>query len=228
MKNISLKYLSVFLFATLLLNGCKKEENDKSKATFWPTIEMIGDEYVVLEYGVDTYTEQGVIAKVNGVEVPYTTVSDVDDTETGAYTVVYAAKNEDGIAASIERRVIVVNPAAAADDLSGTYQRGTGTPMTVWTKDPDRAFRYNANNPGGVGSNPPFNAPFFVFNVEPGVFVMPLQQAGQLAPFYATSGSVGGDPKIGFNVNGGIGQVAYAYYMNGASFVPALRTFIKR
>lgn len=227
MKNIRINSIFAVLALTLLFSGCAKDKNEPSKPTFWPVIEILGDEFVVVKNG-ETYTDAGATAKVNGVDVPFTTVSDVDDTEYGAYTVTYSAQNEDGVSASQTRTVIVVDTTAADDDLSGSYQRDAGLPMSVWSKDAVRPFTYNSNNPGGVGSNPPFDVPFVAYNVAPGIFVMPLQQAGALSPFYATSGSVGGDPQIPFNVNANVGDVAYSYYMNGPNFGAAARTFVKR
>lgn len=227
MKIKSLKFLSVFLFASLILGGCDKEENDKSKATFWPSIVINGDDFVIVPVGT-TYEDASATVTVNGSPIPFETTSDVDDSEVGAYTVTYTAVNEDGISASQTRTVIVVDEDALDDDLTGSYQRGTGLPMSVWAKDPDKLYTYNSNNPGGVGANPPFNVPFVIYNVAPGIVVVPLQQSGALSPFYATSGGVGGSPLIPFNVGATVGQTAYAWYMNGPNFGTALRTFVKR
>jgi hypothetical protein len=226
MKINNLKFLFAFLSVTLLLSGCGKDENVASKATFWPVIKINGNEFVVLEDGA-TYTEAGATVTVNGSTIPYETVSDVDDTQFGAYTVTYSAQNEDGITASKTRTVIVVNSAAAADNLSGTYQRSTNTPVSVWAKHPTKPYTYVANNPGGVNNNAPFNIQFTIYNVAPGIVVVPLQSAGAIAPFYATSGSIGGDPLIPFNVGATVGQTAYAWYLNGPNFGPSLRTFKK-
>lgn len=227
MKIRSLKIMSVFLLASLILGGCDKEENAQSKATFWPDIVINGDDFVIVPVGT-TYTDASATVTVNGSPIPFETESDVDADEVGAYTVTYTAVNEDGISASQTRIVIVVDEDALDDDLSGTYQRGSFTPMSTWAKDPDKLYTYNANNPGGVGANPPFDVPFVVYNVAPGIVVMPLQQSGALSPFYATSGGVGGDPKVPFNVSANVGDVAYAWYMNGPNFGTALRTFVKR
>lgn len=228
MKIKSLNILAVFLILSSILSvSCEKDENVKSKPTFWPNIVVNGDEFVIVPVGT-TYEDASATVTVNGAPIAFETVSDVDDSEVGAYTVTYSAENEDGVAASATRTVIVVDEAALDDDLTGTYQRGTGTPASVWAKDPDKLYTYNSNNPGGVPANPPFNVPFTIYNVAPGIVVVPLQQSGALAPFFATSGSVGGSPLIPFNVNAAVGQTAYAWYMNGPNFGAVLRTFVKR
>lgn len=224
MKTNKIKFLIFFIAAlSVFTSGCQGDFVD-SKPTFWPDIQINGDETVIVEFG-DTYTDAGATVTVNGSPIPYETESDVDDTELGAYTVVYSAINEDGIEASKTRTVIVADVAANADDLSGTYQRSSNTPVTVWTKVAD--FTYIANNPGGVGNNPPFNVEFVVYSVAPGIVVVPLQQQGGLAPFYATTGSVGGSTLIPFNTAAAVGEVAYEWYLNGPNFGPAIRTFKK-
>ena len=225
MKKIHFKFLTILFAIAVVFSGCKKDF-ELSKATFWPDIKINGDAYVVVPVGT-TYADAAATVTVNGAPIDYTTESDVDAETTGAYTVVYSAINEDGISASQTRTVIVVDPAAADDDLSGSYQRNTNTPVSVWSKDPDRPYAYIANNPGGVGANPPFNVTFSAFNVEPGIVVVPLQSVGALAPFYCTSGGVGGDPKIPFVVGASVGSVAYSWYVNGSNFGPAARTFKK-
>lgn len=228
MKIIKLNKLSYIIFMfVLFIISCTKESNQVSKATFWPNIVINGDEFVVVPVGT-TYTDASATVTVNGSPIPFETVSDVDASEVGAYTVTYTAENEDGISASQTRTVIVVDEDALDDDLSGSYQRGSGLPMSVWSKDPDKLYTYNSNNPGGVNANPPFNVSFVIYNVAPGIVVVPLQQSGGLSPFFATSGGVGGSPQIPFNVNATVGQTAYSWYMNGPNFGPALRSFVKR
>jgi hypothetical protein len=226
MKINNLKFLFAFLSVTLLLSGCGKEENVKSKATFFPVITLNGSEFVVVNVGT-TYTDAGAVVLENGAPIPFETVSDVDATEVGAYTVTYSAINVDGFPASKVRTVIVVDPAAAADNLTGSYQRSTNTPVSVWAKHPTKPYTYISNNPGGVNANPPFNVTFTLYNVAPGIVVVPLQSSGALAPFYATGDAIGGDPKVPFNVGATAGQTAYAWFMNGPNFGTALRTFKK-
>lgn len=220
------KILSLICMVILLLPACKKDYGS-SKATFWPDIQINGSEIIIVPID-SVYNDESAVVTANGADIPFETTSNVDVSEYGVYNVVYLAINDDGISATKSRTVVVVDRAAADDDLSGSYQRGSGTPMSAWAKDPSQEFRYLANNPGGVGSNPPFDVPFQVWNVAPGLVVVPLQQSGALAPFYATAGSVEGDPLIPFNVSASVGQVAYTWYMNGPNFGAAARVFVKR
>ena len=163
MKINSLKFLISFLAVILLSSGCDKEDKVASKVTFWPNIEINGDEFVVVELG-DAYEDASATVTVNGAGIPFETVSDVDDSEVGAYTVSYTAVNEDGISASKVRTVIVVDPAAADDDLTGSFTRvGQAGTVINWAKHPTKPFTYIANNVGGV---PPSNASYAVFNAQ--------------------------------------------------------------
>jgi hypothetical protein len=64
-----------------------------------------------------------------------------------------------------------------------------------------------------------------IYNVAPGIVVVPLQQVGGLAPFYCTDG--GGSLQIPFNVAALPGETGYAWACIGANFGTALRTFRK-
>lgn len=224
MKTIHVKITLIALIIVFFTIGCKKDYGP-SKPTFWPNIVINGSSFVAVPVG-SAYEDSGAVVTINSEPVPYETESNVDTSTTGVYSVVYTAVNEDGISASQTRTVIVVDTAAANDDLSGTYQRSTNTPASVWTKDPDRPYTYIANNPGGVANNPPFNVLFSIYNVEPGIVMVPLQQSGGLEPFYCTQ-SLGGSEKIPFNVGGAVGTTAYAWVVNGANFGTGLRTFKK-
>lgn len=228
MRVINIKSIFAVLILTLLVSGCAKNYNEPSKISYWPELEVNGDELVILEQGVDTYTELGATATVKGEAIPYKTEGTVDDSELGIYTVTYSAANEDGVSASKTRTVLVVDPDALNDNLEGTYQRGTFEPMSVWVRDADNPYMYHANNPGGVGGNPPFDVPFIIYNVAPGLVVVPLQESPPLAPFSAQADFPGGENLIPFNTAAAVGEVAYAWYMNGPNFGPAVRTFVKR
>jgi Domain of unknown function (DUF5011) len=230
MKANKNKFLILFIAAiSVFAAGCQEDFVD-SKATFWPDIQINGDEFVVVEVG-DTYTDASATVTVNGSPIPFETESDVDESEVGAYTVTYSAANEDGITASAVRTVIVVDPDAALDDLTGSFTRvGQAGTVINWAKHPTRAYTYIANNPGGVppsnASYAAFNQQFLIYNVAPGIVVVPLQQVGPLAPFFA-SASLGGSLQIAFNVAAAPGDVAYAWVLNGANFGTGLRTFRK-
>lgn len=226
MNNIKLLIASL---ALLVMAGCT-QTSELSKPTFWPVIEINGPEYMVLDLG-DSYTEQGATVTENGSPIPYTTTGAVNDAEPGVYYVTYSGTNVDGISASKTRIVVVADPAAAADNLNGSFNRtGQAGQVSTWTKDPSKAYAYVVNNVGGV---PPsnasyvyFNANFYAYNVAPGIVVVPEQQVSILAPFYCTV-SLGGSRLIPFNVNANPGDIGYAWVVNGANFGTVLRTFRK-
>jgi hypothetical protein len=230
MKANKNKFLILFFAAiSVFAAGCQEDFVD-SRATFWPDIQINGDEYVVVEVG-DTYTDASATVTVNGAPIPFETDSDVDADEVGAYTVTYSAANEDGITASAVRTVIVVDPDAALDDLTGSFTRvGQAGTVCNWSKHPTRAYCYNTNNVGGVpptnASYAAFNVGYLAYNVAPGIVVVPLQQVGALAPFFCTV-SLGGSTLIPFNVAAAPGDVGYAWVVNGANFGTGLRTFKK-
>jgi Domain of unknown function (DUF5011) len=230
MKINNLKFLMSFLTVILLSSGCDKEEKVASKITFWPNIVINGSDFVVVKVG-DTYTDQSATVTVNNAPIPFETESDVDASEVGAYTVTYSAINEDGISASKVRTVIVVDPAAAADDLTGSFTRvGQAGTVINWAKHPTKPYTYIVNNVGGVppsnASYAVFNVQFLAYNVAPGIVVVPLQQVGGLAPFFC-SATLGGSLQIPFNVAALPGETGYVWVVNGANFGTGLRTFRK-
>ena len=111
-NNIKSRFLILVATTTMILTGCKKDLQP-SKVTFWPVIELKGTPTVVITVG-DTYTDAGAVVTVNGTPIDFETVSTVDNTTEGVYSVSYSAVNEDGISASQERVVVVV-PADAID-----------------------------------------------------------------------------------------------------------------
>lgn len=224
MKTFKNIFLASLFIICILFTSCDKNDNELSKATYLPEINLVGDEMIFIELG-DSYTEQGAVATIEGESVEYNTISDVDDTESGIYTITYSVKNEDGFAVSTSRTVIVYNIDVLNEDLSGTYQRDGNTPASVWVRDVDQPYKYLVNNPGGVGANPPFDVSFYVYSVDVGTVVVPLQQSGQLAPFYCTTPD--GNKKIPFNTSAAVGEVAYAWLVNGANFSATTRTFKK-
>lgn len=224
-SNIKILFLASIIFLTI--SGCKKDVV-VSKATFWPSIVINGGDFTVVPVGT-TYTDASATVTVNGAAIPFETVSDVDATEVGAYTVSYTALNEDGISASQTRTVIVVDADALRDDLTGSYTR-SGVPGTVinWAKDGD--YTYIANNLGGVSptntSYSVFNVNFVVYNVAPGIVVVPKQDLGGIG-INSAAASLGGPQQIPFNTAAVSGDVAYAWVALGPNFGTGLRTFKK-
>jgi len=111
------------------LTGCQDiTTEDHSVITYYVAFEMQGDPLMLVTVGT-SYTEPGVIATEKGVDVTSSVQigGDVVDPNTiGLYKVVYSGTNIDGFTTSIERTVIVCNPAVTTD-ISGTYKSVTGT-----------------------------------------------------------------------------------------------------
>ncbi|MCB9032410.1 MAG: DUF5011 domain-containing protein [Chitinophagales bacterium] len=225
MRN-KLKFLSFFIIASIFFTvGCKKDYID-SKETFLPELTINGDAFIIQTVG-EIYVDAGAVATAAGQEIDYTTTGTVDYNVPDIYTLDYEAFNEDGFSVTTSRQVLVVDTLAADEDYSGSYQRGSNTPVTIWTKDGDNPYLYHCNNPGGVPNNAPFNVNFDVYCVEPGIVIVPLQQSGVLAPFYCTDADDPSSTRILFNSSATVGQVAYEWYVNGANFSYLVRTFKK-
>lgn len=112
------KIVNLMLAAALafVVTGCEKESTGGvTKTTYYPVLELIGDEAVTIAVG-DTYTDEGCVATLNGVDVSdqIEVRSNVNTSKSGFYTVTYSAANEDGFSASISREVAVVDYSSIA------------------------------------------------------------------------------------------------------------------
>lgn len=119
------KNILTILAAALVLMavGCKKESEGVTRITYYPTIELQGDNPALVTIG-GTFTDPGFTATMNGEDVSAdVTVSDnIDNTAVGKYTVTYSIVNSDGISASATRNVYVVNP-GGIDNVYYSYCR---------------------------------------------------------------------------------------------------------
>jgi hypothetical protein len=117
-------YLLIILVSGLLISSCEKKvtTEDTSRITYYVTFELEGASLITIPIG-GTYTEPGYSAMEGETNVTADVVvtSDLDESSLGYYTIVYSATNVDGFDASTERNVVVYDPAAPADDLSGSY-----------------------------------------------------------------------------------------------------------
>ena len=117
-KNIFLMALAVASFA---LTSCSDDTSEgKSRITYYPTIEIEGEDPLLVAKG-STYTDPGYVSIMGGQDVSdKVTVTGLPDTsKSGDYTVTYTTtKNEDGFGASATRRVIVAD---ANDPVEGLY-----------------------------------------------------------------------------------------------------------
>jgi hypothetical protein len=110
-KNIF--FLMALAVTSLTMTSCGDDESEgKSRFTFYPTIELEGDSYMVIDKG-STYQEPGYTSTMNSEDVTslVTVVGNVDTSKSGVYTLKYiTTKNEDGFGATASRTVVVLDP----------------------------------------------------------------------------------------------------------------------
>ncbi len=119
MKNRFL-LLMALAASVVSLSSCEKETEGKTRITYYPTIELQGDETVYVNKG-DSYVEPGYTSFLNGEDVTsqVTVVSDVDESASGVYTVNYqTVKNDDGFGSAASRKVVVLD---FSDPIEGIY-----------------------------------------------------------------------------------------------------------
>lgn len=132
-KNIL--YTMLFALVALVMTSCgDKKSEGLSRITYYPSIELEGDSYIVWEKGTP-YVDPGYISMMNGEDVTAeVTVSGAPDvTKSGIYNVTYTTKkNEDGFDASASRTVVVLDPNS---EIEGFY-----------LTQPDSYRSYNGND----------------------------------------------------------------------------------
>lgn len=114
------------------LSSCEKKVSteDPSTITYYVSFEMNGDETMLVPLN-STFTDPGVVATENGVDVNDKVVviitdpagnpiSNIATTAPGLYYVNYSAVNADGFSASVDRTVIVYDPSVTVS-IAGTY-----------------------------------------------------------------------------------------------------------
>ena len=114
-KNIFL--VMMLAMVSFALTSCgDKDSEGKSRFTYYPVLELDGDEYMVVDKG-STFQDPGFSATLNGEDVSsqVTVNSNVNTGKSGVYTVVYSIVNSDGISASAKRTVVVLDPNSAVE-----------------------------------------------------------------------------------------------------------------
>jgi hypothetical protein len=110
-KNIL--YSMLFALVALMVTSCgDKKSEGLSRFTYYPTIELEGDSYLVWDKGTP-WVDPGYSSILNGEDVTSAvTVSGTPDvTTSGIYEMTYTTmKNEDGFDASASRTVVVLDP----------------------------------------------------------------------------------------------------------------------
>ena len=111
-------YTMLFAVVALLVTSCgDKETEGKSRFTYYPTIELEGDTYLVWDKGTP-FVDPGYVSTMNGVDVTSEVmVSGAPDVnKSGIYKMTYTTKkNDDGFDASASRTVVVLDPNSAVE-----------------------------------------------------------------------------------------------------------------
>ena len=132
-KNIL--YTMLFAVVALLVTSCgDKDTEGKSRFTYYPTIELEGDTYLVWDKGTP-YVDPGYVSTMNGQDVTseVTISGNVDINTSGIYKLTYTTKkNDDGFDASASRTVVVLDPNS---EIEGFY-----------LTQPDSYRSYNGND----------------------------------------------------------------------------------
>jgi len=114
-------YTMLFAMVALLVTSCgDKTSEGKSRFTYYPTIELEGDTYLVWDKGTP-WQDPGYVSTMNGEDVTSeVTISGVPDVnKSGIYTLTYTTKkNDDGFDASASRTVVVLDPNS---EIEGFY-----------------------------------------------------------------------------------------------------------
>ena len=115
-KNIL--YTMLFALVALVMTSCgDKKSEGLSRITYYPSIQLKGDPYLVWEKGV-VYEEPGYVSELNGEDVSSQVIVSgaVDVNKSGIYTLTYTTiKNEDGFDASASRTVVVLDTSSAIE-----------------------------------------------------------------------------------------------------------------
>ena len=129
-KNIF--FAMMLAVVSLVLTSCgDKDSEGLSRFTYYPTIELEGDSYLVWEKGV-AYEDPGYTSTMNGEDVTsqVTVNGSVDVTKSGIYTLTYnTIKNEDGFGASAKRTVVVLDSKSAIEGfyMNQAFSNRNGT-----------------------------------------------------------------------------------------------------
>jgi hypothetical protein len=114
--------LVVFLGAGFV--SCEKDTSteDTSEITYYVEIQMEGEKTMVIPKGSE-FSDPGFIAVENEEDVTadVSVEGEVNTDQVGLYNISYTAYNEDEFATEESRTVIVYDPTAPEDDLSGNW-----------------------------------------------------------------------------------------------------------
>jgi hypothetical protein len=122
MKNII--YIMLIVFLGIGFVSCEKDTSteDISEVTYYVDIQLEGEHTMVVPKGSD-FSDPGFVAVENDADVTsdVTVEGEVDTDQVGLYALNYTAYNGDNFATEESRTIIVYDPTAPEDDLSGSW-----------------------------------------------------------------------------------------------------------
>lgn len=123
------KIVLTLLFASTLFVSCDEDTTgDVSKVTFYPNIEVLGDDPIFVAQGA-AFTDPGAIAMAGDTEIDYVTTAEglyrgettVNTAVPDEYQITYTATNADGFSANALRKVIVYKTGDLVNSIEGVY-----------------------------------------------------------------------------------------------------------
>ena len=221
----------ILLFITLLtafvISSCNDETAGVSHIVSYPVVKLKGDAALTILIN-GAYTDAGFTATKGTTDLSSSVkvTGAVDPTKAGVYTITYSVTDADGYSASTRRSVGVITPAAAALDISGTYQRNAGAYGSAIVKKTSYAGLYTNNNPGGAttdgtsalaGATSVTNIVIYMFQTDATVVSAPSQSS--TAGEFACTGGV-------YNATGT--SPLYKWVCVNSGYGTSVRTFIKQ
>lgn len=157
------KNIALIAIVLIGLSSCSLEDPIESTVTFYPQVELIGDDVMLVEQGT-VFADPGILATVNDEEIEYETSGSVDASTPGQYVLSYSAFNEDGFAATVSRTVFVYEDnGTIAGFWEGSSSNGTGFPVLISTTSDPNTFEITDILVGhyeyGVNYGPNYAAP---------------------------------------------------------------------
>jgi Domain of unknown function (DUF5011) len=169
MKNIKYLIQLLVLGSIILATSCKKDSENISKTTYYPVFTYNGDHFISIPIG-GTFTDPGVTAILDGKDWPVTKTGSVDISTPGVYRISYSSINPDSFSISDYRYIGIIDPGAAAKDLTGKYFRASNGDSAFVTKIAPGLY-LDSN----VGGSPGFEIPVFFFQTTDSTIEVPLQ-----------------------------------------------------
>lgn len=167
MKKIALFSLLI-AFLALSFQSCKKSTLGITRVTTYPELEIIGDDFIVLEVGSE-FVDEGAFASIGETEVDFEVTGVVDTDQPGFYSINYTAVNPEGFSITKTRTVVVYESGL----VSGLYEgirvnRGIGGPVLIYDNGDGNYFISDLTGgfyEFGLGYGNPYSTPTII-NVD--------------------------------------------------------------